>query len=225
VGAVSLIVTVVPAGERVVTLCTQKVSPDVARYEWITVWLGPAVRAIALSQSSPSPITQELALVVTREAVGAPGFAFPEPMAPMAPEPLVPVVLTPVKLITVMEALTLCDSVAVTIVALSLAEANVRQISAVPLWVLVLLTRTQVKPPPVTPLTETLVPLVEASAAMNARSNSLVEAVVKDGDTTVVALVERSVDVVTSAAIGADAVFVRLKLAGVATPVAVAVTV
>jgi hypothetical protein len=173
----------------------------------------------------PTPITQELALLVSREAAGAPGFAFPEPMAPMAPEPLVPVVLTPVKLITVMEALTLCDSVAVAVVALSLAEANVRQISAVPLWVLVLLTRTQVKPPPVTPLTETLVPLVEASAAMNARSNSLVEAVVKDGDTTVVALVERSVDVVTSAAIGADAVFVRLKLAGVATPVAVAVTV
>jgi hypothetical protein len=70
-----------------------------------------------------------------------------------------------------------------------------------------------------------LVPLEDASAEMNARSNSLVEAVVKDGETMVFPLAERSVDVVTSAAIGADAVFVRLKLAGAATPVAVAVTV
>jgi hypothetical protein len=88
---------------------------------------------MALSQSSPTPITQELAFVVNREAVGAPGFAFPDPIAPMAPEPLVPVVFAPVKLMTVMEAPSLTESVAVTVVALSLAVANVRQISAVPL--------------------------------------------------------------------------------------------
>ena len=64
------------------------------------VWFGPTVREIALSQSLPTPITSELLLVVTREAAGAPGLAFPEPIAPMAPEPPVPLVFTPVKLST-----------------------------------------------------------------------------------------------------------------------------
>jgi len=41
--------------------------------------------------------------VVTRVAVGAPGLALPLPTAPMAPEPFVPEVLTPLKLMTVME--------------------------------------------------------------------------------------------------------------------------
>jgi hypothetical protein len=71
------------------------------------VWFEPTVREVALSQSLPTPITNELFLVVIREAVGAPGLALPVPVVPIAPEPYVPVVLTPVKLMTVIEALTL----------------------------------------------------------------------------------------------------------------------
>ena len=73
VGAVSLIVTVVPAVE-VGEFCrwVQKVSPLGLR-NWSTiVWLEPTVRAVALSQSSPTPQTQEPARVVMREAEGAP---------------------------------------------------------------------------------------------------------------------------------------------------------
>jgi hypothetical protein len=53
-----------------------------------------------------------------------------------------------VKLITVIDAATLCDNVAVTVTLESVEEAKARQISAVPLWTLVLTTRTQVSPPP-----------------------------------------------------------------------------
>ena len=132
-----------------------------------------------LSQSSPTPITQELAWVVSREAVGAPGFAFPVPTAPMAPEPFVPLVLTPVKLITVMEATSLCESVAVTVTALNLAAANARHTSAVPRWVFVRSTKVQVNPVVVIPVTVTFVPLLGASVDTKARSNSFVEAVVR----------------------------------------------
>lgn len=196
-----------------------------ARYWWTMVWFGPMVREMALSQSSPTPITSELACVVTRDAVGAPGSAFPEPVAPTAPEPFVPEVLTPVKLMTVIEAATLCDSVAVTVTPLKVVVANARQISAVPRWAFVRTTRVQVKLPPVMLLTVVLVPLVEASAEMKASSSSFAEAVVNDGDAIVFELLDRSVEVVTSMAIGDAEVFVRLKLVGVLTLAAVAVTV
>jgi hypothetical protein len=77
-------------------------------------------------------MTKEPPRVVTSLAVGAPGFLFPVPIAPMAPEPFVPEVSTPVKLITVIEETTLCDRVAVTVTALNGAAEKARQISAVP---------------------------------------------------------------------------------------------
>src|SRR5262249_52948283 len=50
VGAVSLMVTTVPAtGVVAFCLCTQYVSPVGVKYWWTTVWFGPGVRAIGLS--------------------------------------------------------------------------------------------------------------------------------------------------------------------------------
>ena len=172
----------------------------VERYWWTTAWFGPAVREMALSQSSPTPMTRELLIVVTSDAAGAPGLAFPVPIAPMAPEPFVPAVFTPVKLMTVIDATTLFEIVAVAVTPLSAEVANARQISAVPRWTFVLSTRAHVNPPPATLLTETLVPLPGSSVEMNARSSSFAEAVANDGDAIVVALVPRSVDSVTSIA-------------------------
>ena len=57
------------------------------------VWFDGTVRAMALSQSLPTPKTQELATVVVRLAVGAPEAALAVPVAPMP----VPAVLAPVK--------------------------------------------------------------------------------------------------------------------------------
>lgn len=61
------------------------------------------VRDNALSKSFPTPTVKELFWVVVRLAVGPPPDAWPEPMAPMAPEPLVPEMSIPLKLITVMD--------------------------------------------------------------------------------------------------------------------------
>ena len=106
----------------------------------------PGDRAIALSQSAPTPKTQELFLVVTKLAVGAPGFALALAVLPIAPEPFVPVGSTPVKLITVIDAKTFCDSVAVTVALVKGEVAKARQISAVPLCVFVRTTNVHVSP-------------------------------------------------------------------------------
>ena len=106
----------------------------------------------------PTPNTHELARVVTTVAVGAPAGLFALRVAPMAPEPFVPELSTPVKVITVMEETTLWDSVAVTATLVRGDGAKARQISAVPLWTLVLTTSAQVNPPPATLVTEVLVP-------------------------------------------------------------------
>jgi hypothetical protein len=102
----------------------------------------------------------------------------------MAPEPFVPKVSTPVKLITVIEETTAWDNVAVTLTAFNGEAENTRQISAVPNWTLVLLTRTQVSP-----ALATLVTVVlgedTLSAATNASSSWLPE-VVESGVLTVV---------------------------------------
>ena len=66
-------------------------------------------------------------------AVGAPDFALALAVAPIAPEPFVPEVLTPVKVITVMEAATDWERVAVTVTALKGFAEKARQISASPL--------------------------------------------------------------------------------------------
>ena len=106
----------------------------------------------------PIPNTQELFRVVTSEALGAPDGALAVPVAPMAFAPLVPEVSTPVKLRTVMDDTTLCDTVAVTDTLLSGALANALQISAVPLCTFVRLTSVQFSAPPVIPKTVVLVP-------------------------------------------------------------------
>jgi hypothetical protein len=77
-------------------------------------------------------MTREPLWVAINVALGAPDVALPLPVAPMAPAPLVPVVLTPMKLITVMEAGTLCDSVAFMDTPVRAVEANARHISASP---------------------------------------------------------------------------------------------
>jgi hypothetical protein len=115
----------------------------------------------------------------------------------MAPEPFVPEVSTPVKLITVIEETTLCDSVAVTVTAFNGEAEKARQISAVPGWTLVLSTRTQVSPAPATLITvvldeETL------SAEINASNSSLPEVVEKAGVLIVVLAVPWSFDAFAS---------------------------
>jgi hypothetical protein len=127
----------------------------------------------------PTPTTKELFLVVTREAVGAPPLEFPVPVAPRAPDPFVPEVSTPVKLMTVIKDTMLVDRVAVTVALVSGDGAKAPQISAVPSCVLVLRTRTQVRPAPATLVT--VVPVADAGgfADTKARSNSLPDVVEK----------------------------------------------
>ena len=159
VGAVSLMDTDVPAS-GVALLCrwTQYVSPTGGRYEWTSTCPAAGVRMIGLSKSFPTPSTHELFRVVTRVAVGAPELPLPEPVAPIAPEPFVPDVSTPVKLTIVTEDATLCERVARTVAFVSTVGAKARQISVVPFCTFVRRTSTQVKPPPVTPVTVVLVP-------------------------------------------------------------------
>jgi hypothetical protein len=83
VGAMSLRLTVVPpTGVGEVWRCTQNVSPTEARNSSTLVWFGPTVRAVALSQSLPTPQTQAPARVVVRETDGPPLAA---PSAAVAP--------------------------------------------------------------------------------------------------------------------------------------------
>jgi hypothetical protein len=113
---------------------------------------------MALSKSFPTPSTHELLPVVVTVAVGPPVLAFLLAVAPIAPAPLVPEVFTPAKLIMVMEEITLWDNVAVIVALLKGAVANARHISELPLCALVLTTRVQVRPPPLTPVTVVLAP-------------------------------------------------------------------
>ena len=111
-------------------------------------WLEPTTRETAWSQSFPTPRTQELLRVVTKEAAGAPLVALPEAVAPTAPKPLLPVVSTPLKLIKVKELAAGLESVAVTTAFVKGVVAKARQISDVPGWVFVRLTNDQVSPAP-----------------------------------------------------------------------------
>ena len=97
--------------------------------------------------------------MVTNDADGAPEAALRPPVAPMVPEPFAPDELTPLKLMTVIEELTLCESVAVAVTLLRGVAAKVRQISEVPLWPLVRTTSDHVRPPPEMPVTVVFVPL------------------------------------------------------------------
>lgn len=153
----------------------------------------------------PTPDTQEFARVVTSDAEGANVDPLLPPIAPIAPEPFVPDVSTPVKLITVMEAATDCDNVAVTITALNGFAVNARQISAVPFCVFVRLTRAQVRVPAEILVTVMLCP-VALSVAMNANNSSFPDAVEIGGEAIVVLALERFVERVTSMPIAAEAV-------------------
>jgi hypothetical protein len=86
---------------------------------------------------------------------------------------------TPVKLITVIEEVKLCDRVAVTDTFAKTVGAKARQISEVPSWVLVLTTRTQVRPAPVTLLTVVFVPELGPSVEIKVNNNSLADFVEK----------------------------------------------
>ena len=64
--------------------CDQNVSPvAVSTYWWSIVWLGPSVRAAALSQSLPAAYTSDASPVVLSETLGAPLAAPPVADAPM----------------------------------------------------------------------------------------------------------------------------------------------
>jgi hypothetical protein len=166
---------------------------------------------MALSQSFPTPTITEPPRVVTNEAVGAPGLAFPLPVAPIAPDPFVPEASTPAKLITVIEESTDCDSVAVTVTPVKGVAEKARQISAVPSCALVLFTNTHVSPAPVTCVT---VVLVEDtwSAEMNARRSSFPDVVEKAGALTLELGELWFFDDVASTLIAAQAGFAEKKL-------------
>ncbi len=87
-------------------------------------------------------------------------MAFALAVAPIAPDPFVPDVLTPSKLLIVMEETTLWDRLAVTVAALMGEVAKARQISESPLCPFDLTTRVQVNPPPVMLVTVVLAPAV-----------------------------------------------------------------
>lgn len=206
-----MVTTVPAAGVTAAMRCTQKVSPVEVATSWCTiVWFDGTVRAVALSQSLPTPKTQELLRVVVRLAVGAPVAAFPVPVAPMAPEPPLPVVSVPVKVTTVSEAAWLVDKVAVTVALVSTAGAKARHTSDVPRCVLVRFTNVQVRLPPVIPVTVVLVPELGPSLETNASNSSLVAVVVKAGVTIVLAAVLLSFDAVLSIASDALGVTVRV---------------
>jgi hypothetical protein len=78
-----------------------------------------------------------------------------------------------------MEAATLWERLAVTLTRESTDRAKPRQISAVPNCALARRTSAHVRPAPLTPVT--LTPADLASVAMKARSNSLLEEVLKEG--------------------------------------------
>jgi hypothetical protein len=95
----------------------------------------------------------------------------------------VPTVLTPLKVITVIEETTLCDKVALTATFFNTDGAKARQISDVPSWTLVLTTRTQVNPAPDTLCTVAFGEL-RVSVEMKASSSSLLWAVENAGEAT-----------------------------------------
>ena len=108
--------------------------------------------------------------MVTNVAVGAPVEAFPVPVAPIAPKPL-ELVSTPLKLNTVSDDATLCDSVADTVTLLKVLGENAHQISDVPSCTFVRFTSDHTRPPPATFVTVVLGELV-LSVEINANRSS-----------------------------------------------------
>jgi hypothetical protein len=132
--------------------------------------------------------------VVVNEAAGAPDEALAPFLPPIAPEPLTPEVSVPVNVMIVIEAATLCDSVAWTVAFTSAAPAKALQTSAVPNCPLVRRTKAHVNPPPETPLT--MIPDDFASVEMKASRSSLADVVENEGEVMLALEVERSTDFV-----------------------------
>jgi hypothetical protein len=94
----------------------------------------------------------------------------------------------------VIEAATLCDSVALTLAFTSAAPAKALQTSAVPNCALVRRTNAHVSPPPDTSLT--MIPDDFASVEMKASNSSLADVVENEGKLMLVLELERSMDFV-----------------------------
>jgi len=109
-----------------------------------------------------------------------------------------PVVSTPLKLTIVMDAAALCDKVAVTLPAEITLGAKARQISAVPSCEFVRLTRAQLTPAPLIPVT--VMPDELASVAINASNNSFPDLVENAAEVMLVLELDRSVDAIASVA-------------------------
>jgi hypothetical protein len=107
-------------------------------------------------------------------------------VAPIAPDPFVPELSTPVKLITVIEEVTLCQNVTVIDTLVSVELENARQISAVPSCTLVLWTRTHGSPTPVIFVTVVLGDETRSDET-NARRGSSADVVENTGVVTVLA--------------------------------------
>src|SRR5262249_1162494 len=121
-------VTAVPAavtGSDV--CCTQYVSPLGVLNEFTRAWPAAGVMVRAESQSVPTAITSELALVVVIVALGAPCAAFAARLA--AP---VRFGTAPVNPITVSDAVSELLRTAVTVMLACATGVNAHQISAVP---------------------------------------------------------------------------------------------
>jgi hypothetical protein len=92
--------------------------------------------------------------VVTKLADGAPLAALFVAVAPIGPD-----ISAPVKLISVRDEETLCESVAVTVTFVNGFGASALQISEVPLCPFALATNVQANPPPEIPVTVVLAPV------------------------------------------------------------------
>src|SRR3954469_22531529 len=124
--------------------CTQYVSPLGVLNEFTSTWPAAGVMVRGRSQSVPTAITSEFALVVTIVALGAPCAA---PAARVAAP--VRVFTAPVKPITVSDAVSELFRTAVMVMLACAGLVNAHQISAVPSCALARTARVHVSAVPV----------------------------------------------------------------------------
>jgi len=142
----------------------------------------------------------------------------------MAPEPLEPDVSTPMKLITVIEEIALCERFAVTETLLSGDGENARQISAVPFLLLVRTASDHASPPPETFFTLSVFDVL-SSASMNASSSSFPCRVENAGEVTVELALDRSLQTWVSMTGAVNVAASRFKETPWETPLLLAVSV
>src|SRR4051794_36820637 len=147
-----------------VNRCVQNVSPTrVSTHSWTMVWPAPNVRAVARSQSFPTPYTSDPPTVVVNDTVGAPVAAFAEPVAPTPAAPWNATTVNDWSLVPT------TANVEVTVTFVATPDAVAFQTSDVPGRVLVRRTNDHDNPPP---LTVAVCPVVGPSADTNASSTS-----------------------------------------------------